>query len=76
LVGTDGRRKSMAKKKAPTKVEPTKERLSVFSLKGSPEYRDWLNLISDESRIPVATIVRDSIADWAEKRGYQPPPEV
>lgn len=52
------------------------ERLTVLSLKGSPEYRDALNELSELSRIPVSTIVRDAIADWAKTRNLPAPPKV
>jgi hypothetical protein len=64
----------MAKKKAPPKAAV--ERVSVLNLKGSPEYREWLSTISKKSLIPVAAIIRDSVANWAEARGYPKPPEL
>lgn len=65
----------MAKKKT-GKPSPNVERISVLNLKGSPEYREWLSTISRKSLIPVAAIVRDSVAKWAEARGYPKPPEL
>lgn len=66
----------MAKKKrAKPKAPPAEERVAVVVLKGSPEYRDWLNGISQDSLIPVASIVRDALAKWANQRGYSEPPE-
>jgi hypothetical protein len=75
-IGAGDDKGAVMKKRGRPKVETSKERLSVFSLKGSPEYRDWLNMLSDKSRITVATIVRDSVAEWAKKRGYPAPPEL
>lgn len=66
----------MAKKKAPAKIIPSKDRLTVFSLKGSPEYRDWLNGLSSHTLVPTAVIARDAIAKWGKERGYIDPPEV
>jgi hypothetical protein len=66
----------MAKKKAPAKPTSGVERLSVLNLKGSPEYHDWLGLISKKSLIPITTIVRDALSKWAKERGYPAPPEV
>jgi hypothetical protein len=66
---------TMAKKKAKPK-EPTDERVAVIVLKGSPEYREWLNDISRETLIPVASIVRDALAKWAKQRGHEAPPEI
>lgn len=62
--------------KAKAPAEPSPERLSVLNLKGSPEFRDWLNEASEKTRIPIATIVRDSLGMWAESRGLSKPPRV
>jgi hypothetical protein len=67
----------MAKKKAPVAKEVGKdERVAVIVLKGSHEYRDWLNSMSKDTLIPVASIVRDAVAKWAMQRGYTTPPEM
>ena len=50
------------------------ERVAVIVLKDTPEYRTWLQNVSDDSMIPMATIARDAIRDWALSRGYPPPP--
>jgi hypothetical protein len=55
--------------------EPSDERVAVIVLKGSPEYREWLSGISKESLIPVASIVRDALQQWAKGRGYSAPPK-
>jgi hypothetical protein len=66
----------MAKKKRAKPQGPAaEERVAVVVLKGSPDYRDWLNGISQDSLIPVAAIVRDALAKWAKQRGYSEPPE-
>jgi hypothetical protein len=66
----------MAGKKPATKIEPSSERLTVFSLKDSPEYRDWLATVSKQTLISTAMIARDAIAKWAIDRGFPQPPEV
>jgi hypothetical protein len=67
----------MAKKKALVAKEAGKdERVAVIVLKGSHEYREWLNSMSKDSLIPVASIVRDAVAKWATQRGYATPPEL
>jgi hypothetical protein len=67
----------MAKKKAPEPKEASKdERVAVIVLKGSHEYREWLNSMSKDTLIPVASIVRDAVAKWATQRGYSSPPEL
>jgi hypothetical protein len=66
----------MAKKKVEPKPEPSSERLTVFSLKGSPEYRDWLVAASKKTLVPNSVMVRDAIARWAADRSLPSPPEV
>jgi Meiotically Up-regulated Gene 113 (MUG113) protein len=51
-------------------------RISVYNLKGSPEYRDWLNGLSAASLITTSAIIRDALAKWAKERGCPPPPEL
>jgi hypothetical protein len=65
-------------RKSTVKAKPVEsaERLSVLNLKGSPEYKNWLALISKQSLIPTTVIVRDALAKWSRDRGYPEPPEV
>ena len=67
----------MAKKKSRSKppAPVSDERVAVIVLKGSPEYRDWLGLMSKQTLIPVASIVRDALAKWAKERNFPGPPE-
>lgn len=53
-----------------------KRRVSIINLKGSVGYREWLNDVSNDSRIASAVIVRDALAAWAKANGYQKPPEI
>ena len=69
----------MGKKKAPSKAGgrvASAERISVYNLKGSPEYRDWLNEISGHTLINTSVIIRDALAKWANERGLPSPPKV
>lgn len=66
----------MAKKKSPTAKPLADERVAVVVLKGSTEYRDWLNAVSNDTLIPVAAIVRDALSKWAKGRGHAAPPEI
>src|SRR5215210_7860413 len=49
-------------------------RVAAVVLKDTPEYRDWLPGLSEQTLIPVATIVRDALARWAADRGLPGPP--
>lgn len=70
----------MAKKKPVPVAAPEPEpdasgrRVTVINLKGSPELRDWLSGVSDETLIPAAAITRAALRLWAEKNGHPAPP--
>jgi hypothetical protein len=66
----------MAKKKTVAKPEPSAERMTVFALKGSPAYRDWLVAISKKTLVPTSVMARDAFAKWASERNLPAPPEV
>jgi hypothetical protein len=69
----------MAKKQAasaPPAAVASDVRISVYNLKGSPEYRDWLNGLSKKSLINSSAIIRDALSRWAKERGYPDPPEL
>jgi hypothetical protein len=59
-----------------TKATPEPEKVRPFQLRCSPDYRKWLADISEQSRIPMSTIARDSLASWARERGYPAPPSM
>src|SRR4051794_28222458 len=48
-------------------------RVAAVVLKDTTEYRDWLTSLSEQTLIPVATIVRDALAKWAADRGLPGP---
>jgi hypothetical protein len=64
----------MARPKSKGADVPDDRRVAAVVLKDSPEYRDWLAGLAEATLIPVATIVRDALARWAEERGLPPPP--
>lgn len=49
-------------------------RVAVIHLKDTPEYREWVNMLSERTLIPATAIIRDALADWAAKKGLPPPP--
>lgn len=63
----------MSKKKL-DKTEPQTERVAIITLKGSPEYRDWVDSLSESTLIPLAVMFRDALAKWAADRDLPPPP--
>lgn len=63
----------MARKK--TEVpKVTDDRVVIITLKDTEDYRDWVDGLSRDTLIPVATIVRDALAKWAADRGLPAPP--
>lgn len=50
------------------------ERTTLVNLKGSLEYKAWLDEVSERTRIPIATIIRDGLAEWAARRDLPAPP--
>lgn len=63
--------RTMGRKRKPTNAD---DRVAVIVLKDTPNYRDWVDGLSQVTLIPVATIVRDALARWAAERGLPPPP--
>lgn len=61
----------MGRKRNPVKPD---ERVSVMLLRDTAEYRSWVDGLSKATLIPVTTIVRDALAQWAETRGLPAPP--
>ena len=58
----------------PAEEEPV--RATVISLKGSPEYVEWLDAAHRKTHIPKAQIFRLAVQDWAAKQGLPVPPEI
>ncbi len=66
----------MAKKKAPANGEVAAGRKSITTLKGSPEWAEWLGGLSTHFRTSVTGVIDRALAEWAEANGYpiKPPP--
>jgi hypothetical protein len=69
---------TMAKKKV-TKAKPTEPepplgpRRTVLTIKGTDEWREWLEGLSDFLRTPTSTIVDHALVRYAKEMGYQQP---
>ena len=50
--------------------------VSVVHLMGTPEYKAYLDDLQKRTHYQKTTIVRLAIAEWAEKHGHLPPPEI
>lgn len=66
-----GRRKTGAKKPI-----PPDDRIAIIHLKGTVEYSAWLDDINKRSHIPKTALFRLAMAEWAQRNGYSPPPEM
>ena len=67
----------MGKRKAvpPPDVQPEKDnRVTVLNLKGTREYKQWLDELSEFSHMPTSTLFDVSIADWAKRQGFSKTP--
>ena len=69
----------MAKKKSATNVgedhaTPSKARETILSLKGSPEWSQWLGGLSSKFRTTKAGIIDRALAEFAQRNGYEEPP--
>jgi hypothetical protein len=66
----------MAKRKAetPPPDEPDKDdRATILNLKGTREYKDWLDSLSDFSHMPAATLFDVAIAEYSKRVGFPRP---
>jgi hypothetical protein len=65
----------MAKAKGKGRGAVRTPQRSIINLKGSDAYQEWLAGLSKRTHIPIATIVRLALADWAAKGGHPAGPE-
>jgi hypothetical protein len=66
----------MGKKKAPPKrraVEPIRK--NIISVRGTEEWRDWLNEYAAFRRIPTTSLIDQVLAESAKRDGFRTPPE-
>ncbi len=88
MIGTDGaalmartkpadegdspRAKRPRAKGRPKVAEP---RRNVVSLRGSEQWREWLNSFAEHARMPAATLVDQAITHYAKVLEFDPPPK-
>lgn len=64
----------MAKKKAP--VEVSSPRKTVLTIKGTEEWKAWLERLSKHLRMPTSTLVDHALVKYAKELKFEePPPE-
>jgi predicted transcriptional regulator len=61
----------MARKKTPP-PRPGKEKAATIAvtLRGSPEWKTWLEKLARHSRLDVAKVIDRALIDFAEKEGF------
>ena len=57
----------------PRRVGPPRE--TVLALKGSPEWKAWLDEFADHCRLGLADTVEQSLLWYAEERSFRGPPK-
>jgi hypothetical protein len=68
----------MAKKRATatgkSQASDSVRRTTVVTIKGTDEWKDWLNGLSDHLRIPTSTVVDLALVLYARENGYRKDP--
>ena len=49
-------------------------RATVISLKGTPEWKEWLDGFADHCRLGAADTIEQALIVYAKEREYPPPP--
>lgn len=67
----------VAKKKpksTPTPApEPAEPRQIVISIKGTAEFRDWLNRLADHERVTAVAVIERALVEYAANHGFAEP---
>jgi len=62
---------SVAKSKEPAKVP----RDMVVGMRGSPEWKGWLDRLADHCRLNKVDVIDLALVDYAQKMGFEAPPK-
>lgn len=63
-------RKKTSKPAAPEQAGP---RRTVLTIKGTDEWRSWLEELADHLRMPTSTIVDHALVRYAKEQGFAKP---
>lgn len=61
---------TVAKKKG----DPKRPTYPVLSMRGSLEWKDWVDRLSDHVRLRTPDVVDQALVDFATKHGFTDPP--
>lgn len=60
----------MAKKSA-ARSKPASDRKTIaVTIKGSPEWKDWIDGLADHCRLDVAKVIDRAVIEYAKTEGY------
>ena len=48
---------------------------NVVALKGTPEWKAWLDAFADHCRLTLAGVIDLAVERLAEEKGFRPPPK-
>jgi hypothetical protein len=63
-------------KKQPKRVAPPPDpdpRQIVISIKGTAEFRDWLNELADHERVTSVAVIERALVEYAANHGFTKP---
>ena len=65
---------AVAKKKSKPAPPPEPDpRPIVISIKGSAEFRDWLNELADHERVTSVAVIERAVVEYAANHGFTKP---
>ena len=59
---------------SPGSSEEKTRRMTVMTIKGTVEWKEWLDRLADFSRLPSTVLIDVALADWAKQHGFEEPP--
>lgn len=58
----------------PKKKPPAEKRPTVLSVKGTEEWREWVQEVAAHARTDTAKLLDHLLTEYAKKNGIKPPP--
>jgi hypothetical protein len=69
--GTDMGPAMMAKKKAEGSSPASDRKTIAVTIKGSPEWKEWIEGLAEHCRLDVAKVIDLAVVDFAKSEGYE-----
>jgi hypothetical protein len=66
---------TMVEKKKPGRPKGSLRRETVLGLKGTPEWKVWLEEFAEFCRLSMADTIDQSLTEQADRKGFRPPPK-